>query len=315
MSEPAAPSPAEAVPTCYRHPGREAYIRCQRCGRVICPDCMRDSAVGFQCPECVTEVAKTTRSGRTAYGGLRPSNAGITSMVIIGINVLVWLMVVVSGGNKSKLVDALSLVPVGRCDSLRAAGGYYPGVGSESVCTVINGGDGVWHAGVADGAYWQLLSSGFMHVEIWHIGFNMLALWVLGPQLELAIGRSRFIALYFLSLFAGSALVLWAAPANSSTLGASGAVFGLMAALLVLAFKVGGSYQQILMWIGLNAVLTFTFGFSWQGHLGGFLGGLAVAALLVYAPRRNRARVQAAGLAVVGLLIAVAIAAGIATLS
>ena len=93
MSDPASPSPTEAVPTCYRHPGREAYIRCQRCNRVICPDCMRDSAVGFQCPECIKEGARSTRSGRTAYGGLRPSDAGITSMVIIGINVLIWLMV------------------------------------------------------------------------------------------------------------------------------------------------------------------------------------------------------------------------------
>jgi hypothetical protein len=66
------PAPAGAVPSCYRHPGREAYIKCQRCGRVICPDCMRDSAVGFQCPECVKEGSRSTRSGRTAYGGLRP---------------------------------------------------------------------------------------------------------------------------------------------------------------------------------------------------------------------------------------------------
>ncbi len=315
MSDPASPSPTEAVPTCYRHPGREAYIRCQRCGRVICPDCMRDSAVGFQCPECVKEGAKTTRSGRTAYGGLRPTNAAITSIVIIGLNVLIWLMVTVSGGKGSKLVDALSLIPVGRCDSLRSSGAYYPGIGSEAVCSAIPTGDGLWHPGVADGAYWQLLSSTFMHVEIWHIGFNMLALWVLGPQLELAIGRARFIALYFLSAFAGSALVLWAAPTNSSTLGASGAVFGLMAALLVLAFKVGGSYQQILMWIGINAVLTFSFGFSWQGHLGGFLGGLAVAVVLVYAPRRHRVQVQAAGLTAIGLVIATAIAAGILSLT
>ena len=130
-----------------------------------------------------------------------------------------------------------------------------------------------------------MLTSTFTHVEIWHIGFNMLALWVLGPQLELAIGRARFLALYLLSGLAGSALVYWAAPVNQSTLGASGAVFGLMAALLVVAFKVKADYQQILIWIGINAVLTFVFGFSWQGHLGGFLGGLAIAGILVYAPR------------------------------
>ena len=310
MSDPAAPPSSQgAVPTCYRHPGREAYIRCQRCGKVICPDCMRDSAVGFQCPDCVKEGARSTRSGRTAYGGLRPSNAGITSMVIIGLNVLVWLMVVASGGRGSKLVDKLALIPAGRCDSIRSPGGYYPGVSTDAVCNNLTNGDGSWHAGVADGAYWQLISSAFLHEEIWHIGFNMLALWVLGPQLELAIGRARFIALYLMSALAGSALVLWAAPVNSSTLGASGAVFGLMGALLVLAFKVGGQVQQILVWIGINAVLTFTFGFSWQGHLGGFLGGLVIATVLVYAPRKHRARLQAAGLLVIGIVIVAAIAA------
>ena len=317
MSEPAPPpSPAGAVPTCYRHPGREAYIRCQRCGKVICPDCMRDSAVGFQCPECVKEGARSTRSGRTAYGGLRPSNAGITSMVIIGLNVLVWLMVVSSGGRGSKLIDKLALIPFGQCGSLRSSGGYYPRVPSEAVCTQLIRGDGVWHPGVADGAYWQVLTSAFTHVEVWHIGFNMLALWVLGPQLELAIGRARFIALYLVSALAGSALVLWAAPTDTSTLGASGATFGLMGALLVVAYKVRGNVQQILMWIGINAVLTLTIsGISWQGHLGGFLGGLATAAVIVYAPRKNRTQLQIAGVSVIAIVVLTAIAARIIMLA
>ena len=85
------------VPTCYRHPDREAHIRCQRCDRVICPDCMRPAAVGFQCPECVKEGAKTTRSGRTAYGGLRPTDASLTSMVLIAINVAVWIAILATG--------------------------------------------------------------------------------------------------------------------------------------------------------------------------------------------------------------------------
>ena len=122
MSEPAPPpSPAGAVPTCYRHPGREAYIRCQRCGKVICPDCMRDSAVGFQCPDCVKEGARSTRSGRTAYGGLRPSNAGITSMVIIGLNVLVWLMVVSSRRPRQQAGRLARPDPVGQCGSIALA--------------------------------------------------------------------------------------------------------------------------------------------------------------------------------------------------
>ena len=320
MSDPTPPSSPGAsgsepasVPTCYRHPGREAYIRCQRCGRIICPDCMRDSAVGFQCPECVKEGAKSTRSGRTAYGGLRPTNAGITSMVIIGINAAVWLAIMTSGGSSSRLIDWLSLRPNGLC--------YFPGQGaaeiSQSQCANVGAAaSSQWLPGVVDGAYWQLLTSAFTHVEVWHIGFNMLALWVLGPQLELAIGRVRFLALYLLSALAGSTLVYWAAPEYQATLGASGAVFGLMGALLVLAYRVGGNVQQILIWIGINAVFTITIPhISWQGHLGGFVGGATIAAVLVFAPRKNRGRVQAAGLTLIALLLLVAVAARSAALA
>ena len=134
--------------------------------------------------------------------------------------------------------------------------------------------------GVSDGAYWQVVTSMFTHVAVWHIAFNMMALWVLGPQLELAIGRARFLALYFISGLAGSALVLVAGPEYGGTHGASGAVFGLMGALLVVAHKVGGDYRGVLTWIGINFLITFVFvnNISWQGHVGGFLGGLACAA-------------------------------------
>jgi len=169
---------------------------------------------------------------------------------------------------------------------------------------------GTFLPGVVDGAYWQLLTSAFTHVEVWHIGFNMLALWVLGPQLELAIGRMRFLALYLLSALAGSTLVYWAAPEYVPTLGASGAVFGLMGALLVVAYRVHGNTQGILVWIAINAVFTFTVPhISWQGHLGGFLGGVLIAALLVYAPRERRVAVQWAGLGAFTLALLVAIAA------
>ncbi len=321
MSEPAPPpSPAGAVPTCYRHPGREAYIRCQRCGKVICPDCMRDSAVGFQCPDCVKEGARSTRSGRTAYGGLRPSNAGITSMVIIGLNVLVWLPMVVPPARPraAGCTPTLALLPTSQCLSESHVGRAVPAPEREPVQigTRIPG-DGIWRdrrrrRGVLAGRS----PAPSPHVEFWHIGFNMLALWVLGPQLELAIGRVRFIALYLVSALAGSALVLWAAPTDTSTLGASGAVFGLMGALLVLAYKVRGNVQQILMWIGINAVLTLTIsGISWQGHLGGFLGGLATGAVLVYAPRKNRTRLQIAGVSMIAIVVLAAIAARIVALA
>jgi membrane associated rhomboid family serine protease len=271
---------------------------------------MRDAAVGFQCVECVKEGAKQTRAGRTAYGGLRPTDASATSIALIGTNLVVWVALLASGGFGSRLFELLALMPDSRCD---VQGGYV--VVPEAACTA---GGGTYVMGVADGAYWQLVTSMFTHVSPLHIAFNMFALWVLGPQLELAVGRARFLALYFLSGLAGSALVLWAGPQFGGTHGASGAVFGLMAALLVVAYKVGGDVRGILTWIGINFFITFAFvgRISWQGHLGGFLGGLAVAAVLIYVPRGpQRARVQAAGLIGIGVVVLVATVLRVAMLS
>src|SRR4029078_12203030 len=108
MTEQTPPSAQAGVSTCYRHPDREAYIRCQRCGRSICPDCMRPASVGFQCPECVHEGTRATRSGRTAYGGLRSHNPARTSQVLIALNVAVWLLITVTGGTRSPWVDRLA---------------------------------------------------------------------------------------------------------------------------------------------------------------------------------------------------------------
>jgi len=290
------------VPTCYRHPGRETYIRCQRCDRPICPDCMRDAAVGFQCPHCVAEGAKTTRSGRTAYGGARPANPQLTSAVLVAINAVVWVLISATGGASSVWLDRLAILVKGRCDPA-GQGGYYPSVG-EAQCEA--GGSAThWVAGVADGAPWQVITSAFTHVEVWHIAVNMLALWVLGPQLEAFIGRARYLALYLLSGLGGSACVYWLADQQLQTVGASGALFGLMGALLMVAIKVRGNVQGILMWIGINAVITVVGrGFiSWQGHLGGLLTGLLVGAILIYAPKANRTTWQVIGLAAVSVVL------------
>jgi len=266
---------------------------------------MRDAAVGFHCPSCVAEGAKSTRSGRTAYGGLRSSNPALTSMVLIAMNAAVWLSILATGGRASRLVDQLALRPNGLCVFPQGAFDV-----PQETC------DGTWLPGAADGAWWQVLTSTFTHVEIWHIAFNMLALWFLGPQLELAIGRLRFFALYLLSGLAGSALVLWASPQYQSTVGASGAIFGLLGALLVLAVKVGGNVSQLGGWLLLNVVITFSFpNISWQGHLGGFIGGALVAAVLVYSPRERRGTWQLIGLGAISLLLLAALATGITQLA
>ena len=268
---------------------------------------MRDAAVGFQCPTCVSEGAKQTRTGRTAYGGMRSANPALTSMVLIVSNVAVWLAILATGWRSSDLIRTLALTPLGTCESNQ--GGYYPNLVTQQDCQFYANVDGHWVPGVADGAFWQLITSAFTHVDIWHIGFNMLTLWVLGPQLELAIGRARFLALYLISALAGSTMVYWLASETGATLGASGAVFGLMGALLVIAFKVGGDVRNILTWIGINAVITIVGSsfISWQAHLGGLLGGMAIAAVIVYSPRTRRTQVQALGLAGITAVLAVLI--------
>lgn len=284
-------SSEQTVPTCYRHAGREAHVLCQRCGRNICGDCMRQAAVGFQCPDCVAEGARSTRQTRTAYGGRRPDANATVTLTLIGINAVVFLAVLVSGGAGGWLMNRLALLPT-------------------SAVGLVNGMPQVV-TGVSDGATWQLVTSMFTHVQLWHIGFNMLALYILGPQLEVMLGRLRFATLYLLSGLVGSASVYLLAPPVSQTLGASGAIFGLMAALLIVAVRVQGNVQGLLVLVGLNVAIT-VWGrefISWQGHLGGFVGGLLLALVLVYAPRRHRNLWQAAGVGLVAVLVVVAVVA------
>lgn len=261
------------VPVCYRHPERESHIRCQRCERPICPDCMTEAAVGFQCPGCVAEGRRTTRSGQAAYGGAISANPATTSIALIVLNAAVWIAIQATGGWGSNLSTTLAIRP--------------------------------WD--VINGEVWQIVTSGFTHIAVWHLGVNMMVLWFIGPTLEQVLGRLRFLAVYFCSLLAGSVSVLWLSPLGGFTVGASGAIFGMLGALLVLVIKRGGELQTLLIWLGINAFITFTVpNVSWQGHLGGFLGGAAVTALLVLAPRSRRPLVQWGGISVLlgALLVA-----------
>ena len=280
---------------------------------------MRDAAVGFQCKNCIADGAKQTRSGRTAYGGQRPRNPHLTSGILTGISAFVFLLIQSTGANNSRWIERLALLPTGRCVDDDLGGAY--DVTSQTACNFIEsvqtGTHTTWFPGVADGAYWQLGTSMFTHVAVWHIAFNLLALWQLGPQLEVAFGRARFLGLYLLSGLMGSAFVYWFSAENSATLGASGALFGLMGALLIVAHKVGGDTRTILGWIGINFVITVLAAsfISWQGHLGGFIGGVALAAAIVYAPRTNRALWQYAALGAMAVFIVVAIVARTVMLS
>jgi len=275
---------------------------------------MRDASVGFHCPDCVAQGHQDTRQARTAYGGLRSGSVGLVSKILIAINAAVWFLILATGWHNSPWFFRLALIPRGICVASDHPGNYYPSVDSASFCATTP--DGSW-VGVAAGDWWQPLTSMFTHVEIIHIGFNMLALWILGPQLEAVLGRLRFTLLYLLSGLVGSAVVYWFSAETTPTLGASGAIFGLMGALLVVALKVGSDVNQLLVWIGINFALTFFAGanISWQGHLGGFVGGIVLGAVLVYSPRERRTAWQAAGFAGVAILVALAFAFRTATLT
>lgn len=263
---------------------------------------MRDASVGFHCPECVAEGTKAIPRERTAYG-VRSDNPMITSMVLIGINVAVWVLIIATGGAASRWVGVLAIKLGGYCQQDTRV--------PEQICDI---GGLTWVDGVDTGAYWQLMTSVFTHVDALHIAFNMFALYLLGPQLESMIGRARFLAIYLLSGLGGSVAVLWLSEPYASTVGASGAIFGLMAALAVVIWKRGGNPQPILIWIAINVLITFTGrGISWQGHLGGFLTGLAIALVLVYAPREDRTRYQVAGMSAIGVLLVLAVFARTAT--
>jgi membrane associated rhomboid family serine protease len=266
-----AESPESTVTTCYRHPKVESYVRCTRCDRYICPDCMREAAVGHQCVECVKEGARSVRQARTAFGG-RISAVPLVTYVLIGLNVLAYLAELVRPSVVARF-DMLGTVPAG----------YLP-------------------EGVAHGEWYRLLTGAFLHMPptqgtfgILHIVMNMVSLWNLGRVVETLLGRARFTALYLLSALGGSVLVLLIAP-ETPTLGASGAIFGLGAAYYVMARRLGADMNAVnrlmtglLLWLVVSAWVT-----SWQGHLGGLLAGGVVTLGYAYAPRdRRRALVQA----------------------
>ncbi|MCX4975319.1 rhomboid family intramembrane serine protease [Streptomyces sp. NBC_00620] len=292
--------PESTVTTCYRHPKVESHVRCTRCDRYICPDCMREAAVGHQCPECVKEGVRSVREARTAFGG-RISTAPVVTYVLIALNVLAYVGELV----RPAIVDRFEMLGAGL---VGPDGLYY-------VWQAVYPSD--FHAeGVVDGEWYRLLTGAFLHLPptegtfgVLHIVMNMVSLWNIGRVVESQLGRIRYVTLYLLSALGGSVLVLLIAP-ETPTLGASGAIFGLGAAYYVMARRLGADMQSVnrfmaglLLWLLISAGLT-----SWQGHLGGLLTGTAVTLAYAYAPRdRRRTPIQVA--ACVGLLVLLVVSA------
>lgn len=294
--------PAGYPAACAYHPDRPAGVRCQRCGNPICGDCMVEAPVGHQCRRCLAQGMAMTRQAEGPYGGRRSTNPALTSIVLIALNVAVWLGIFLTGGFGGRLSNLVALTPGGVCE---VGSDAYVGVSGE-VCTAQGG---AFLPGPLDGGWWQIITSAFTHISPLHIGMNMLALWILGPAIERVLGRARFLAVYFVSALVASAFILWLASPTTTTLGASGAISGLMGALLVLVLRNRGDARTVLMWIGINVVITVvgSAGISWQGHLGGFVGGVLMT-LVIIALRKARPW-QWMAVAGVGVLALVAMAA------
>ena len=267
--------PSAGVPVCPRHPDRPSYVRCQRCGRPACPECQRAAAVGFQCIDCVNELKRSTPTPRSAYGGTLRSGRPVATYLIIGLCVLVYAL--------------QWLIPGGVVESQLA----FASVFMEP----------------QDFEPWRMLTSAFVHSQgfILHIGLNMYMLWIFGQVLEPVLGRIRFLAVYLLSGIGGSVGFLLLTPFSPPVFveGASGAIFGLFGALLVIQARRGGDTRQLWILIVINGVIGFVIpGIAWQAHLGGLVTGALSGAVMALIPRGPRQAVlQTAGMVVVAVLL------------
>ncbi|MHC5903584.1 rhomboid family intramembrane serine protease [Streptomyces sp. S6] len=272
---------ASGLAGCYRHPDRETGVRCTRCERPICPQCMVSASVGFQCPECVSGGTSRSKSGggsgtghapdanrpRTIAGGSIAGDPQLVTKILLGIIAVVFLAQQTVGG----FTDRFELV--GRM--------LYPAISWTDV------------QGVAEGQWYRLLTSMFLHGSILHILSNGLSLWWIGGPLEAALGRARYLALFFVSGLAGSALTYLLADPGQASLGASGAIFGVFGAMAVLMRRQRYDMRPMIAILVINLVITFGWsGIAWQAHVGGLVAGVLIGAAMVYAPRERRALIQ-----------------------
>lgn len=243
------------LPVCPRHPEQVTYVRCQRCDRPACPQCQVPSAVGVHCVDCARRNASSRRGVSSLLGGRAITDALVTKGLVVAC-VTIYLV-------------QMAL------PSLGAQFAFVPAVASSQP--------------------WRFMTTAFLHASLMHLAFNMWALWVLGSALEPILGRWRFAALCALSALGGSTMIYWlaspTAPASwlTSTVGASGAVFGLFAALFIIQRRFGRDTRAIVGLLVLNLAISFIgANISWQGHLGGLVTGAIVAALYAWAPRNKR---------------------------
>jgi membrane associated rhomboid family serine protease len=246
-------------PACVRHPGRATAVRCTRCDRPACSDCLREASVGYQCVDCIAAAGRSQPRPRTPAPWPAPAGRLLVVPGLIAINIAIFAVTVLQAASVGHNADA----PLFQQWALQPSA-------------------------VADGAWWQLLTSGFLHIGPIHLAFNMIALWVIGRDLEQVLGSVRFLVVYLVSLLGGSLMVLAFQNPESHTAGASGAVFGLMGGLAVVLMKLRLSPRPALVIILLNVIISVAIpNISILGHLGGLVAGAAVTAAMVYLPRRR----------------------------
>ncbi len=276
--------------TCYRHPDRETGVSCSSCGRPICPDCMTATPVGMRCPECSRQRTKvrTSESIRSVGRGRIP-----VTMALIIVNVFMYLLEIAGGSGGLNGANGSIVANLALLGHREFAGINVPGLG------------------VAEGEYWRLVTGGFLHASILHIGFNMYLLYILGQLLEPAIGSVRFAVIYGVSLLAGSFGSLLLEP-EVITVGASGAIFGLMgAAFFEMRNRGMNPFESgIGFLILINLALgLFLNNISIGGHLGGLVAGALAITVFQYADRLRRPALGYVGCVLIGV---VAVAAAIA---
>lgn len=259
---------------------------------------MRDAAVGHQCPECVAEGRRTQRPARTVFGGGAVGREGYVTKTLIGINVLVMVLSVLSDRGSDSVVGGTGFAGL--------LGGFTPLTdwgGVLGYASYVAGGP--LH-GVAAGEVYRLVTAMFLHYGVLHLLMNMWALWVLGRTLEAALGPLRFLGLYLLAGLGGNVAVYYFTAQNVQSVGASTAIFGLFAALFIIMRRLGRDTSSVVPVLVINLLFTFMVpNISVAGHLGGLVTGGLMALVLAYAPRTRRTQLQIAGGVVILLLLVV----------
>ncbi|WP_328389700.1 rhomboid family intramembrane serine protease [Nocardia sp. NBC_00416] len=258
---PQQPSPPAQV--CARHTDRPTGLSCTRCGRPACPECLRPASVGQHCVDCVRADQRSTQKVRTASGAVASRNSvPFVTYSLIALNVLVYAITVAQSrslmaneGGSSLFVDWVMYPPA-----------------------------------VAAGDWFRVIGSGFLHYGLIHLLLNMFALYIVGRDIEMVLGRVRYLAVYLISLLGGSAAVMLLAQ-NSLTAGASGAVYGLFGAITVILIRLRQNPNSMLILIGINVFISFSLpGISLWGHLGGLAAGTLATLGIMFLPAWVRAR-------------------------